>query len=163
MSGSSKRFHYTVARTAHWVAVYFIFFNLLFGWRLEGLSPSTKHLLLMLHSGAGTAVGFLMLFRWWWRRSHDLYAAPGWWKKPSMLLQVSFYPLLLIQAMIGVGLAAVIDYDVLAFGFINYSAIAPDNEWWRGVFLRAHGLTAALLILLVLIHALEPVSARDRS
>ena len=79
-----------------------------------------------------------------------------------MLLQMSFYPLLLIQVMIGVAQAAVIDYEVLAFGVINYSAIAPDNEWWHDVFLRAHGLIAALLIALIIVHALEPVSATKK-
>lgn len=72
-----------------------------------------------------------------------------------MLLQWIFYPLLLIQPVIGVVQAAFIDYDVLAFGFINYSAIAADNADLHRVFLNLHGLTAILLISLILIHGLE--------
>ncbi len=71
-----------------------------------------------------------------------------------MFVQRIFYPLLLIQVIIGVVQAAFIDYEVLAFGFINYSAIAPDNEGLHGLLFQAHGLTAVLLIVLLIIHAL---------
>jgi cytochrome b561 len=40
------------------------------------------------------------------------------------------------------------------FGFINYSAIAADNEALHSLLLQAHGLTAILLILLFIIHVL---------
>ena len=96
-----------------------------------------------------------MLFRWWWRRSRNLYTPPGWYKRPSMLLQWIFYPLLLMQAVIGVVQAGYVDYEVLAFGFINFSALAVDNEGMRDLFVQLHGLTAAVLILLVIIHGAE--------
>ena len=72
-----------------------------------------------------------------------------------MVLQWIFYPLVLMQVVIGVVQAGFIDYEVLAFGFIPYSAIATDNEGLHGLFLDLHGLTAILLILLVLVHGLE--------
>lgn len=155
MPGSKKRFHYTVAKTLHWVAAFIIAFNLLSGWTIGDFSPPAKHVLIMIHSGIGTTIFFLMIFRWQWRRAHNLYTPPSWWKKPSMLLQCAFYPLLCIQVVIGVAQAAFINYEVLAFGFINYSAIAPDNEELHSLFLDAHGLTAILLITLILFHGLE--------
>ena len=72
-----------------------------------------------------------------------------------MLLQIVFYPLLLIQPVIGMLQAAFIDYDVLAFGFINFSAIANANESLRNSFLEFHGMTAILLIMLILLHGIE--------
>lgn len=72
-----------------------------------------------------------------------------------MLLQWIFYPLLLIQPVIGAVQAGFIDYEVLAFGFINFSALAQDDEAMRNLFLQLHGLTAGLLILLVVIHGAE--------
>ena len=150
----SKKFDYTVAKTLHWIAAFIIAFNLLSGWRIEEF-PEQKHILIMVHSGIGTTISILMLYRWWWRKSHNLYSPPGWWKRPAMILQWIFYPLLLIQAVIGVVQAAFIDYEVLAFGFINYSALAAANEKLHGFFLEMHGLTAILLIFLVLLHGLE--------
>jgi len=155
MSGSKKKFHYTIAKVLHWFAAFIIAFNLLSGWKLGDFPLEQKQVLIMIHSGIGTTIFLLMLFRWWWRKSHNLYAPPRWWKRPSMLLQCIFYPLLLIQPVIGVVQAAFIDYEVLAFGFIPYSALAADNVELHGMFLQLHGLTALLLIFLIFIHGLE--------
>ena len=72
-----------------------------------------------------------------------------------MLLQWIFYPLVLIQAVIGVVQAAFIDYKVLAYGLIPYSDLAAADERLHGLFLQLHGLTAIVLILLVVIHGIE--------
>ena len=155
MSGSNRKFYYTVAKVLHWLAGFFIVFNLLSGWKIEDFPLNQKEVIIMVHSGIGTTIFVLMLVRLWWRRAHNLYAPPGWWKRPSMLLQWIFYPLVLIQAVIGVVQAAFIDYEVLAFGFIPYSALATANERLHGVFLELHGLTAIVLILLVVCHGIE--------
>lgn len=152
---SSKKKSYTIAKVLHWVAGFFIAFNLLSGWKIGDFPLAQKQILIMVHSGIGTTIFFLMLFRWWWRRSHKLYTPPGWMKRPSMLLQWIFYPLVLIQPVIGVFLAAFIGYEVLAFGFINYSAIAADNEHLQDLFLHLHEYMALLLISLILIHGIE--------
>ena len=114
-----------------------------------------KLVLIMLHSGVGTTIFFMMLLRWWWRKSNDLYAPKEWWRRPSLLLQVAFYPLVLIQVLIGIAQAAFIDYDVLAFGFINYSALAVANEELQSLLLELHGWMAILLIALVCVHGVE--------
>ncbi len=155
MAASKKKFHYTIARILHWSVGFIIVFNLLSGWRIKDFTPDQIHVLIMIHSGIGTVIFMLMLFRWWWRKSHNLYAPPRWWKRPSMLLQVILYPLLLIQPIIGVLLAAFNDYEVLAFGFIPYSALAADSESLQSMFLQWHGNLAFLLIFLILAHGLE--------
>ncbi len=47
------------------------------------------------------------------------------------------------------------DYKVLAFGFINYSAIAADNDGLFNIFHRLHALTAGLLMLIFLFHVID--------
>ena len=155
MSGSKKRFYYTVAKYLHWIAGFLIAFNLLSGWKIDGFPLAERQVLIMIHSGIGTVICILMLVRWWWRKAHDLYTPTRWWKRPSMLLQWIFYPLVLVQVAIGVMLAAFIDYDVLAFGFIPYSALAANNEGLHQLLLQLHGLTALVLILLIIVHGLE--------
>jgi cytochrome b561 len=155
MAGSNKKLQYTVAKVLHWVAGFIIAFNLLSGWKIADFPVTQKVVLIMVHSGLGVTIFLMMLFRWWWRRSRNLYTPPGWYKRPSMLLQWIFYPLLLMQAVIGVVQAGYVDYEVLAFGFINFSALAVDNEGMRDLFVQLHGLTAAVLILLVIIHGAE--------
>jgi cytochrome b561 len=155
MSASRKKFYYTVAQVLHWIAAFIIAFNLLSGWTLGDFPLGQKQVLIMIHSGVGVTVFLLMLFRWHWRRSHNLYAPPGWYKRPSMILQWIFYPLMLLQVIIGVVQAAFIDYEVLAFGFINISALADANAALHAQLLELHGLMAILLILLVLLHGAE--------
>lgn len=155
MSGSSNKSKYTVARVLHWVAGFIIAFNLLSGWKLEDFQVDTRQIIIMVHSGIGVTIAILMLFRWWWRRAHKLYVPPGWWKRPSMILQWIFYPLVLMQVCIGILSAIFNDYDVRAYGFINFSALADANERLYAVFHELHGLTAILLIVLVLLHGVE--------
>lgn len=155
MSASNKKFNYGVAKFLHWLGVIVIGFNLLSGWRLDSFDLETKQVLMMIHSGVGTTIFLLMLFRWWWRRTHKLYVPPRWWKRPSMLVQWVFYPLLLIQAVIGVTVAAFVNYEVLGFGLIPYSSLAADSEAMQGLFLQLHAIMAWLLIALVAAHGLE--------
>jgi cytochrome b561 len=155
MSTSNKKFNYTVARVLHWAAGIIIIFNLLSGWRLGGFPLESKQMLLMIHSGVGTVIFLVMLFRWWWRRAHNLYTPPRWWKRPSLVLQWVLYPLTLLQAVIGVTLAGFIDYEVIGFGFIPYSDLAADNEGLHAFFLQLHGINAWLLIVLIVAHFIE--------
>ncbi len=161
MPTPDKSTHYTVAKILHWVTAYLIFANLVSGWRLGGLPASSRNTFVMLHASVGTTICVLMVFRWWWRTSHALYASAGWWRKPRKLLQVSFYPLLLLQVILGIVQAAFVSFEVRAFGFISYSSLAPDNETLHRLFLTMHGLTGVLLIVLIALHALEPESATE--
>ncbi len=155
MVESNRRFNYTVAKVMHWVSGLFIGFNLLSAWKIGDFPLNQKEIIIMIHSGLGMTIFIMVLFRWWWRRSRYLYTPPGWYKRPAVLLQWIFYPLLSLQVVLGVVQAGFIDYEVLAFGFINLSALAADNEEMHALFLQLHGLTAALLILLIIIHGLE--------
>ncbi|HAJ76950.1 MAG TPA: hypothetical protein DCM64_10905 [Gammaproteobacteria bacterium] len=155
MAASDKKSHYTIAKILHWSVGFIIAFNLLSGFRIKEFSLEIKQVLIMIHSGIGLFIFMLMLFRWWWRWSHNLYAPPRWWKRPSMLLQVIFYPLLLIQPVIGIFVAVFNDYEVRALGFINISTIAAANESLHSMFLEWHGTLATLLIILVFVHGLE--------
>ncbi|WKZ13520.1 MAG: cytochrome b/b6 domain-containing protein [Gammaproteobacteria bacterium] len=155
MAGSTKKSKYRVAQVLHWLGVIVIGFNLLSGWRLDGFELEIRKVLLAIHSGVGTFIFFLMLFRWWWRREHRLYTPPRWWKRPSFVVQWVFYPLVLTQVVIGLGVAAFIGYEVLGFGIIPYSSLAADNEAIYGRFLQMHDLMAWLLITLVAVHGFE--------
>ena len=150
-----KSYYYNVAKVMHWLAFFFISFNLLSGWKLDSFPMSQKVILTMAHSTIGLIAFFMMSFRWWWRRSHKLYTPPRWWKRPSMLLQWVFYPLVLLQVVLGVSHTLFIDYDVKAFGFINISAFVEANERLHGLLFNMHSTLAMILIGLVVIHFLE--------
>lgn len=151
----SKKSAYELAKFLHWVGLVIVGFNLLSGWRLDGFDLEVKQVLLMIHSSVGVAIFLLMAFRWWWRRQHRLYTPPRWWKRPSMLVQWVFYPLTLLQVVLGLAVASVINYKVVGFGFIPFSSLAADNERLQNLFLSWHSSLALLLITLVAVHGLE--------
>ncbi|MEZ5553491.1 MAG: cytochrome b/b6 domain-containing protein [Pseudomonadales bacterium] len=155
MNQNKRKFHYSVAKVLHWIAVFLIGFNLLSAWKLGSFSQDIKEVLVMIHSGVGVTVFFLMLFRWWWRRSRNLYTPPGWYKRPSMLLQWIFYPLVLVQVLVGVLQAVYIDYPVLAFGFIDFSTLASADSVKRELLLNIHIAIAVVLIVMIIAHGME--------
>lgn len=155
MAQSDKKFQYKVAQVLHWVAALFIGFNLASGWRIGDFPLDQKQLLMMVHTGVGTIICFMMLFRWWWRKTNKLYVPHGWWKRPAVVLQWVFYPLVLTQVAIGLAQAAFVDYDIMAFGFIPYSALATADAGLQALFLQWHDLMAWFLIFLVACHGIE--------
>jgi cytochrome b561 len=152
VSTSNKKSQYNVAKVMHWIVAFIAVLLLMSGWRAEELAPDSRLWFMMIHSGLGSLVFALMLFRWWWRRNHKLYSPRQWYKKPSMLLQWFFYPLLLIHPLIGVTQAAFNSYDVSAFGLVNFSALAAENEALFAIFHKMHTITALLLIFILFIH-----------
>lgn len=150
-----KPMQYQVARVLHWVAFIPVCFNLLSGWRIHTYPLETKETLIMVHASVGISVLLLMVYRWWWRRHNRLYAPRNWWKKPLLLGQWVFYPLLVVQVLLGVALAAVVDYRVDAFGLAPLSALAADSESWTQWIKQWHGGLALLLIALVSVHGLD--------
>jgi cytochrome b561 len=146
------RSQYNIAKLLHWLIALIVVLMLMSGWRTSDFSLEDKEFIIMIHSGLGTAVFLLMSYRWWWRKSNNLYSPPGWQKRPSMLMQYLFYPLLLLQPVLGMLQAIFIDYKVVAFEMINYSAMAASDEELFNIFHQTHAVTAGLLILIFLLH-----------
>ncbi len=155
MTSLSKKSQYTVAKALHWAIALVVLLMLMSGWRTGSFDLEDREWIMMIHAGLGTTIFLLMSYRWWWRRSNNLYAPPGWRKKPAMLLQWVFYPLLLLQPILGFLQSTVIDYKVLAYGLLDYSAIAPENIERFTTFNQAHALVAGLLILIFLTHVAD--------
>ncbi len=152
---SSKASQYTIAQVLHWIAGALIGFNLMSGWRIATFEPDVKLILIAIHSGVGLTIFTLMIVRWWWRKKNNLYTPPNWWKRPPIVLQWIFYPLVLIQPVLGFFMAMYNDYDVKAFGFLDISALGESNPALRALFFDLHTWLAILLIVLVLLHGAD--------
>ena len=152
---STKASQYTVAKVLHWIAGVFIGFNLMSGWRIATFDLNVKEILISIHSGVGIMVFTLMIIRWWWRKKNNLYTPPNWWKRWPIVLQWIFYPLLLIQPVLGFCVALYNDYDVKAFGFVDISSLADSNPVLRALFFDMHTWLAVVLIVLVLTHGAD--------
>ena len=144
-----------VAKTLHWIIAILVLLMLTFGWSMEDMPLDERQQTMMGHSGLGTIVLVLMLVRWGWRLLRGAPAPvemPAWQHKASVFVHWAFYGLLVLQPIFGILQAAYIDYEVLAFGVIDYSGLAVANEDMYTLFHRMHGLTGRILVLLVSVH-----------
>ena len=147
----------STAKWQHWLVGIMVIVMLIAGRTLESLPLDERTQIIMVHSGLGTLILLLMLVRIWWRRVHPV---PG--PTPNMsarqasmssLMHYALYALLILQAVFGILQAMFItEYPVVAFGVIDYSAMAESNESLARIFHIAHGLNSIILTLLVLGH-----------
>ena len=155
MSGSLK-FDPT-AKWLHWLIGTIVIIMLIFGRTMEALPLTEREVIIMAHSGLGTLVLLLMLARWGWRLSHEppaeISTMGAWQSRLAKLMHWSLYVLLVVQPILGILQAMYIaDYEILAFGVIDYSALAADDAERARVFHVLHGLNATVLSILVIGH-----------
>ena len=145
------------AKWLHWLVALLVIVMLIFGPGLEDMPLDEREQTIMAHSGLGTLVLVLMLLRWPWRLTH---AVPGptramgpWQVRLSHTMHWALYVLLPLQVIFGILQAMFItDYEVVAFGQLDYSALATDDAGLARIFHVAHGLNSKLLMLLVIGH-----------
>jgi cytochrome b561 len=155
MSGSLK-FDPT-AKWLHWLIGTIVIIMLIFGRTMEALPLTEREVIIMAHSGLGTLVLLLMLARWGWRLSHEppaeISTMGTWQTRLAKLMHWSLYVLLVVQPILGILQAMYIaDYEILAFGVIDYSALAADDAERARLFHVLHGLNATVLSILVIGH-----------
>ena len=149
-----KRYN-TVAQALHWtmaaLLIYLIFFS-----QYEEVSDALMEQKIQLHSGLGTIVLALGLFRFYWRKNRPRPApvetGPPWQKKASEFVHHLFYAIFLLSPAIGFILAALVSYPVRIFGGLEVSSWLQDNEAAADIVNSLHGLTADILTALLVVH-----------
>jgi cytochrome b561 len=145
------------AKWLHWIIAVIVIIMLLGGQTLESLPLSEREQIIMVHSGLGTLVLLLMIVRWYWRLNHEV-PSPISTMGPTQirlakLMHWGLYVLLVLQPIFGISQAMFItDYQVVAFGILDYSSIAADDEGLARVFHVLHGLNATIIMVLVIGH-----------
>lgn len=145
------------AKWLHWLIGLIVIIMLIFGRTMEALPLSEREVIIMGHSGLGTLVLLLMLARWSWKLSHE---SPGptstmgnWQTRLSKWVHWSLYVLLVLQPMLGILQAMYItDYEILAFGVIDYSGLAADDAGRARLFHVMHSVNAWIISILVIGH-----------
>ena len=145
------------AKWLHWLIAIIVIIMLIFGPGLEDMPFAEREQTIVGHAGLGTLVLLLMLIRWGWRLSHPAPPPTGsmgpWQIRLAAVMHWSLYGLLLLQPIFGILQAMyIVDYEVVAFNLIDYSSLATDDKSMAKIFHVAHGVTAKLIMLLVLGH-----------
>ena len=145
------------AKWLHWLVGVVVIIMLIFGPGLEDLPLDERQVVIMGHSGLGTLVLILMLIRWPWRLTHEPPGATSamgeWQTRLAKIMHWALYVLLVLQPIFGILQSAYItDYEIVAFGQINYSALAVGDADMARVWHIAHSINAKLLTVLVIGH-----------
>ncbi|MFT7688465.1 MAG: cytochrome b561 [Candidatus Azotimanducaceae bacterium] len=153
-----KSLKYTAtAKWLHWFIGLVVILMLILGRGLEDMEIPERTEILMGHSGLGTIVLILMIARLAWRKTHqppDAEASISSMQvRLSLIMHWSLYGLLILQPVLGILQAAyTAEYQVLAFGVIDYASLAADDAGMAKIFHVMHGVNATILSILVLGH-----------
>jgi cytochrome b561 len=146
-----------VARTLHWLMAALLILMFLFGIQLEDLSLADRREALPMHASMGLLLLVLVLARLAWRRGHPPPPYPDGMsrrqQRAARAVVHVFYMLMIYQPIVGLLQAAsYVDFEVMAFGVWNLTALLPSDQGLKAVFNQMHGTGGWLLAVLVIGH-----------
>jgi cytochrome b561 len=144
-----------VSMVVHWLMAVLIIGLLIGGHALEDVPARVKAEEAVIHAGIGLVVLALMLFRIGWRIAHPVAPSPDittWERRLSKTVQGLLYFFLLLQPLVGIGLALTAGYNVEPFGLFNLSLFGLPDPVAYFALAQLHGLGFAAIALLTLIH-----------
>ena len=111
-----------------------------------------------LHKSIGVTTALLVIARLWWRAQHpppSLPASmPGWEIQAAKVSHALLYMCLIVMPLSGFAGSQFTKYGVTYFGLFKIPPMGSENKIVYDVLQGVHGVTAALLITLIVIHVL---------
>jgi cytochrome b561 len=111
-----------------------------------------------LHKSIGVTTALLVIVRVWWRVRNPppvLPASmPGWEITASKISHALLYMCLIVMPLSGFSATQFTKYGVNYFGLFKIPPMGSENKVVYDLLQGVHGVTATLLIALVVIHVL---------
>ena len=111
-----------------------------------------------LHKSIGVTTALLVLARLWWRAKNPPpplpTSMPGWEIKAAKMSHALLYMCLIVMPLSGFSATQFTKYGVIFFGLFKIPPMGSENKVIYDFLQGIHGVTAALLIALVVIHVL---------
>jgi cytochrome b561 len=111
-----------------------------------------------LHKSIGVTTALLVIVRLWWRVRNPppvLPASmPGWEITASKISHALLYMCLIVMPLSGFAATQFTKYGVNYFGLFKIPPMGSENKVVYDLLQGVHGVTATLLIALVVIHVL---------
>jgi cytochrome b561 len=109
-----------------------------------------------LHKSIGLTTAILVIIRLWWRMKNPPpplpATVPGWQVRASRISHVLLYVCLIVMPLSGFSASQFTKFGVTYFGLFKIPPMGYENKEIYDFLQGIHGVTAALLITLVLIH-----------
>ncbi len=162
----------TAAILLHWVVALLAFTLIGLGLYMTDIPRGTpeRAFFYNLHKSIGLTTAILVILRLWWRVKNPPpplpASVPGWQIQASKVSHALLYLCLIVMPLSGFSASQFTKYGVTYFGLFKIPPMGIENKEIYDFLQGIHGVTAALLITLVVIHvaaALKHLLAdRDR-
>ena len=144
----------------HWVIAILTFTMIGLGLYMTGIPKGTpdRAFYFNLHKSIGVTTAFLVIVRLWWRARNPPPLLPSsmrpWEIQASKVNHALLYMCLIVMPLSGFAATQFTKYGVNYFGLFKIPPMGSENKLAYDLLQGIHGVTAVLLIALVVIHVL---------
>ncbi|MEO8165883.1 MAG: cytochrome b [Betaproteobacteria bacterium] len=144
----------------HWVVAILAFTMIGLGLYMTGVPKGTpdRAFYFNLHKSIGVTTAFLVLIRFWWRAKNPPPALPSsmpaWEVQAANVSHALLYMCLIVMPLSGFTATQFTKYGVNYFGLFKIPPMGTENKFVYDLLQGVHGVTATILIVLIVIHVL---------
>ena len=157
-SGGSR--YTTTAIVFHWIVAILALTMIGLGLYMTGVPKGSpdRAFYFNLHKSIGVTTALLVIARLWWRAKSPPpplpTSMPGWEVRASKISHALLYMCLIVMPLSGFAATQFTKYGVNYFGLFKIPPMGSENKVVYDLLQGIHGVTATLLIVLVVIHVL---------
>jgi cytochrome b561 len=144
----------------HWLISVLVLGMLCLGLWMEDIPKGTpdRTFYFNLHKSIGVTIALLVLLRLWWRFRNPPpplpSSLPAWQVQASRVSHALLYLCLVVMPLSGFAASQFTKYGVTYFGMFKIPPMGWENREIYDLLQGIHGVTATLLIALVVVHIL---------
>ncbi|HWA14074.1 MAG TPA: cytochrome b [Burkholderiales bacterium] len=148
------------AMALHWLIGVLVLGMLCLGLWMEDIPKGTpdRTFYFNLHKSIGVTIALLVLLRLWWRFRNPPpplpSSLPAWQVQASRVSHALLYLCLVVMPLSGFAASQFTKYGVTYFGMFKIPPMGWENREIYDLLQGIHGVTATLLIALVVVHIL---------
>lgn len=157
-SGGSR--YTTTSIVFHWILAGLALTMIGLGFYMTDIPKGTpdRAFYFNLHKSIGVTTALLVIARLWWRSRNPPPPLPasmrGWEVQASKISHALLYMCLIVMPLSGFSATQFTKYGVNYFGLFKIPPMGSENKVVYDLLQGIHGVTATLLIVLVVIHVL---------
>jgi cytochrome b561 len=157
--GSIRRYS-TTAIVLHWLVAILVFVLIGLGLYMTDIPRGTpeRSYFYNLHKSIGVTVALIVFFRLWWRIRHPAPplpdSVPAWQVRASKVSHVLLYTCLIVMPLSGFSASQFTKWGVEIYGLFKIPSMGPENKVIYDVLQGIHGVTAVVLMTVIVIHVL---------
>jgi len=144
----------------HWLLALLVFTMIGLGLYMTGVPKGSpdRAFYFNLHKSIGVTTSLLVIARLWWRAKNPPPPLPasmaGWEVQAARINHALLYMCLVVMPLSGFAATQFTKYGIKYFGLFKIPPMGSENKVVYDLLQGIHGVTATLLIVLVIVHVI---------